>query len=101
MEHRHVTGDELGPTEIADIIGRGTLTDWVKFRDIVHEHPSFRDMALTICDHYIAMPEEDFPDNFRFWKSYLEGLTVSRDVGTTRSDMESVWNNNPLRTERT
>jgi len=72
MQHRHVTGDKLGATEIADIIGRGTLTDWKALRDALAAHPELEAVINKVCTAHLAMEEEDFPEDFRFWQTYLK-----------------------------
>ena len=72
MQHRHLTGDHLGAPEIADIIGRGTLTDWMHLRDAMAVEPELKAVIRLVCEAHLAMEEEDFPEEFRFWLTYLD-----------------------------
>lgn len=70
MEHRHLTGDTLSFPEISDIIGRGTLKDWTKLRDALLVEPALVNIVRVVCDAHLAMPEEDFPADYMFWRLY-------------------------------
>ena len=72
MQHRHLTGDHLGAAEIADIIGRGTLTDWLHLRDALAVEPELKAVISKVYAAHLAMEEEDFPDDFRYWQTYLD-----------------------------
>ena len=72
MQHRHLTGDQLGAAEIADIIGRGTLTDWLHLRDALAADPTLKAVISKVCEAHVAMEDEDFPDDFRYWQTYVD-----------------------------
>ena len=72
MQHRHLTGDCIDLPVIADIIGRGTLQDWIGLRDALRHEPDLRPKILSVCEAYLSMEETDFREDFSFWKSYCQ-----------------------------
>ena len=71
MNHRHINVEiEKGfPLEaIDDIISRGDMASWLKFRDYCLNHPEILDDVLNITGRYIADPTEQ---KYYFWHNLI------------------------------
>lgn len=67
MKHRHINVDikkGLPLEAIDDIISRGDMGSWLKFKDYCLEHPEILDDILKITAHYISDPTEQ---KYHFW----------------------------------
>ena len=67
MNHRHIDVDikkGLPLEAVDDIISRGDMASWLKFRDYCLNHPEILDDVLKITSRYIADPTEQ---KYHFW----------------------------------
>jgi len=67
---RDLTGEHLDLPEIADIIGRGTLQDWIGLRDALRQEPELKPKILAVCADHRRMDDVDVPGDFVFWDAY-------------------------------
>ena len=61
MSHRHINVDiykEFPLEAIDDIISRGDMASWIKFKDYCLNHHEVLDDVLKITGHYISDPTE-------------------------------------------
>ena len=74
MNHRHINVDiEKGlPLEaIDDIISRGDMDSWLKFRDYCLNHREILDDVLKITERYISDPTEQ---KYHLWHNLALSL---------------------------